>query len=288
MNLKMIGLCGLVLALASASGANAQYSKTPTGSSDPKWIDPSPAAGSASGSSTTVSTSGLSNWITWNKPECQCAIGGNGAIRSEIYLRAGPSVPVAGAFFGHTLSTGWDIQGGGRTLFFNTEGDAAWTVDISVSNINNIGQHSDKSVTLHHVIVPGPQSIFGGATSQALPSINVTTRSLNRTFFNLGFGREVYLMGMPEEEGMSWRVGFDGGARYGSVKLETHELMHRTDTIAGAFVALHSDVEYPYGCITLLGGFRLEWAYTWMDILQVQNNSDVQDLNILFTAGIRF
>jgi hypothetical protein len=288
MNLKTIGLCSLVLALVSASTAHAQYTKMPAGDAGPTLPEQLPAPYATSPSSTIVSGNGLSSWITYHRPECMGPVGGNGPIRSEIYLRSGVSVPIAGGFFDHTLATGWDIQGGGRTLFFNTDDNAAWTVDLSLSNINNHGQHPDRSATLLNVIVPGPTSIFGGASNVLAPSVKVTTRSLNRTFFNLGFGREWYLYGAPEGDGTSWRVGVDGGGRYGSAKLEIHELKHRTDTIAGAFVSLHSDVEIPYGCIILLAGFRLEWDYTWMDILQIQNNSDLQDLNLLFTAGIRF
>jgi hypothetical protein len=111
---------------------------------------------------------------------------------------------------------------------------------------------------------------------------------LNRTFFNLGGGREYYLFGAPQGDSWTWRAGFDAGGRYGSAKLELHEIRHRTDTIAGIFIALHSDVEIPYGCITLFAGVRLEWDYTWMDILQHQNNSDLQDINLILNTGFRF
>jgi hypothetical protein len=288
MNLKTIGLCGIVLAVLGASAVHAQYSKPPVGDSGTPLIDRPAAFPSGPPDSTMVSTAGLSNWITGIQQECMGPMGGNGPIRSELYLQAGPSVPIGGGFFNDTLKTGWEIQGGGRTLFFNNQGDAAWTVDLSLSNINNTGRNPNESVTLHNVIVAGPPSVFGGSTNISVPSLNVTTRSLNRTFVNLGVGREMYLYGAPDAEGLTWRVGIDGGGRYGSAKLEMHEIVHRTDTIAGMFASLHSDVEIPYGCITLLAGFRIEWDYTWMDILQIQNNSDLQDLNLLFTAGIRF
>ncbi len=288
MNLKTIGLCGMVLALLGASAVQAQYAKPPAGDSGTALLDQPATFPSNPPASTTVSTAGLSSWITWHQPECLGPLGGNGPIRSELFLRAGPSVPIGGGFFPDTLKTGWEIQGGGRTLFFNIQGDAAWTVDLSVSNINNTGRNPNESVTLRDVLVAGPRSQFGGSTNVLAPAVVVTTRSLNRTFVNLGFGRDMYLCGAPDAEGLTWRVGIDGGGRYGSAKLEMHEIIHRTDTIAGMYAALHSDVEIPYGCITLLAGFRVEWDYTWMDILQIQNNSDLQDLNLLFTAGIRF
>jgi hypothetical protein len=288
MNLKIIGLCGMALVWVGASAVHAQYSKPPAGDSATTLTDKPAPFPSNPPDSTLVSTSGLSSWITGNRQECLGPLGGNGPIRSELYLRVGPSVPIGGGFFHDTLKTGWDIQGGGRTLFFNTQGDAAWILDLSISNINNTGRNPNQTATLHNVIVPGPPSFTGGATSIMVPSLDVSTRSLNRTFVNLGFGRDMYLYGAPDAEGLSWRVGVDGGGRYGSAKLETHEIKHRTDTIAGIFASIYSDLEYPYGCITLLAGFRIEWDYTWMDILQHQNNSDLQDLNLLFTAGFRF
>jgi len=152
--------------------------------------------------------------------------------------------------------------------------------------MHNNGQHSDISATLLNTIQQVPTSF--GPIGVRVPSIQVTTRSLNRTFFNLGFGREYYFMGAPQADNWTWRAGFDAGGRYGSTKLEMHEIQHRTDTIAGIFVAAHSDVEIPYGCITLIAGMRLEWDYTWTDVLQSHNNSDVQDINLLFNLGFRF
>ena len=67
----------------------------------------------------------------------------------------------------------------------------------------------------------------------------------------------------------------DAGGRYGSAKIEFHEITHQTSTVGGAFVALHTELEYPCGCCTFLVGFRTEWAYNWMHILQIQNNSDL-------------
>ncbi len=174
--------------------------------------------------------------------------------------------------------------------------------------------------------VPGIRKVHlinpGHATSQqdhlVVPGLPI--EALNRTFVNIALGRDWYLFqpahtylsclgggcggnGCNDCGGLTWRVGIDGGARYGTAKLDLHGIQapnattgtemlvgvrHRTDTIAGAFVAVHSDVEYPCGCCTFQAGIRFEWDYTWMDILQEQNNTDVQDLNLLFTLGARF
>jgi hypothetical protein len=58
--------------------------------------------------------------------------------------------------------------------------------------------------------------------------------------------------------------------------------------MGGAYVAVHSDLEYPCGCCIFQLGFRVEWDYTWTDILQSQNKGDLQDLNFLVNLGVRF
>ena len=117
---------------------------------------------------------------------------------------------------------------------------------------------------------------------------NVSIRELNRTYVNAAFGREWYFYRPPDAWIHCWRIGLSGGGRLGSEKLELNEIAHRTDVIGGMFAGLSSDVEIPCGCCTFLAGMRAEWGYNWADILQHQNSSDLQDVNILFTAGVRF
>jgi hypothetical protein len=292
MNFKTFVLCGLMLAGWGLGSAHAQYSKMPTGDKAPTLgSGPSMADGGASALVPSAQQTGgapmLSDWITYCQKGCRFPLGGDGSIQYELYVQPGIVMPIGGSFFGHTLQDGWEIQGGGRTLFFNPQGDAAWTADVSLSNMHNNGQRADLSATLLNTIQQIPTG-FGSTIGVQVPSIDVTTRSLNRTFFNLGFGREYYFWGAPQADNWTLRAGFDAGGRYGSAKLEMHEIQHRTDSIAGIFVSLHSDLEIPYGCITLIAGMRLEWDYTWTDILQSQNNGDVQDINLLFNAGFRF
>jgi hypothetical protein len=58
--------------------------------------------------------------------------------------------------------------------------------------------------------------------------------------------------------------------------------------IGGVWVALHSLLEVPWGCGWFVAGFRAEWGYTWSDILQSLNNSDLQTINLLGSVGYRF
>ena len=127
------------------------------------------------------------------------------------------------------------------------------------------------------------------------PRVNVTVASLNRTLFNYGVGRDWYLFGGNgncgcdgADKGAAWKVGFDGGGRWGSAKIELHELKHRTDVITAAYAALHTDLEIPWKCCIWTFGLRLEWDYTWMQILQGRNDTHLQDANFLVNFGVRF
>lgn len=285
----------------------------------------------------------LSDWIVGpHGPGCCGPVGGCGPIQEEIYLQSGLDFPFSDGVFGHTLQTGgWVIQGGGRTLFFNPEQDAAWVVDLSISNVHDQARNPTYEIPLTHILVPATPSGTSVATSaivdflpraalnklarekkiknyhgqpillhagagtvpNTIAAEGVSVEDLNRTYFNVGFGRDWYLFGEAPtylnrgcgEDGCGcgcggpvWRVGVDGGGRYGSAKLELNQVRHRTDTIAGMFVGAHSDVEIPCGCCIFQAGVRVEWDYTWMDILQEHNDADVQDINLLFTIGTRF
>jgi hypothetical protein len=248
---------------------------------------------------------GLSSWITYARADCCGPLGGNGPIKDELYLRTGPSLPVAGPIFGHVLTTGWEVQGGGRSLFFNPDMDRAWTIDLSCNSIWNGGQHADRRFPLFILAQPGPNAaVFHASVLGAL-------RELNRTSVNVALGREWYLMGKAASCGCgerTWRVGIDGGAGYGSasasVAVDTipgipavandgtttqiHLLRRSTDTIASTFIGLHTEMEIPCGCCIYQVGFRAEWGYTWSDIFQRQNDSNLMDVNLLVTFGVRF
>jgi hypothetical protein len=211
----------------------------------------------------------LSQWITYTKPDCCGPIGGDGPIFMELYVRSGLTLPVEGDVFGHVLSTGWEIEGGGRSLFFDADAQSAWTVDLSLSTMENHGQRSD-------IVF----SVLGAP---------VTMKALNRTFVSASLGKECYLYGPATACGLKWRAGFDLGGRLGTGRADFNDspFPHRTDVLYGAFVALHTDVECPCGCCTFYYGVRAEWDYTWSDIL-AETNSEMQDVNLLLTAGVRF
>jgi hypothetical protein len=294
MNAKRACLVALVITLAGAGAASAQQYAAGAvpgpGVMQPALL-PAPGAATAKIDGAVPPPTGprLSDYILGTKPDCCGPLGGDGSIGTEIYVRTGLSVPLQSGFFGHTLTDGWSVAGGGRALFFNTDYDAAWTADFGISNVHDNGQHSDRKAFLS-LFFTDPNT---GITSK-VPFI-VTVRSLNLTFANFALGREWYLWapaatcrcGHVGDE-TNWRVGFDAGARWGSAKLELHEIRHRTEVVEGAFIALHSDLEVPYGGWLFVLGGRIEWDNTWMHTLLQDTPENLQSINLLMTAGVRY
>lgn len=248
--------------------------------------DGPPAGPSANGPAT------LSEWIRGQRPWYCCGpLGGNGPVMSEIYMRTGAAFNLGSTgVLGATLQTGWVIEGGGRSLFFNPEQTAAWTLDFGITNIINHGKNPNIMAPIT-VLVPDPNPAGNNPPKTVRFGVDVpgvTIRDLNRTFVNLGAGREWYLSGCANSSGRHWRAGLDVGGRYGTASLQLEELRHRTDVIGGVWAAAHSDLEIPWGCYRFIAGIRLQWAYTWSDILQQQNDADVMDLSLLVNLGVRF
>jgi len=296
MHAKRACLVALVITVVGISAARAQY--TGGGSagamSGPPYALPAPGPVPTAVDAPVPPPTGprLSEYILGTHPDCCGPVGGDGPISTELYVRWGPSVNLMNGYLSKELETGWEVQGGGRALFFNPEGDAAWTADLSISNIWNQGQHSDRKANLQSIIVPDQ---FGTATR--VNNVNVTIRSLNRTYVNAALGREWYLWAPAAncpncgrmQEGPTWRVGIDGGGRWGSEKMQFHELKHRTEVIEGLFASVHTDLEIPCGGWIFVVGGRIEWDYTWMHtILQDFPGQDLQNINVLMTLGVRY
>jgi hypothetical protein len=229
--------------------------------------------GNAVAPSGTAAPFGLSSWITYTRPDCCGPIGGDGPICAELYARTGPSIPAGGHILEKVLDTGWDFTGGGRSLFFNSDRTAAWTVDLGLTYIYNHSKNTPQ-VTINNGL--------------PVTATMVTLRDLQRTFANAAIGREWYLLGAANCGELTWRVGCDFGGRLGTAKMDFAEIRHTTDTIYGYFCGLHTDLEKPFGCCTGQIGFRVEWGQTIMDFLQPFQNSNVQDVDLLLTLGVRF
>jgi hypothetical protein len=291
MNVKHVGLCALVVTWLGASAVRAEDPPAVPGENvvqpvqyrDVETMPPPQEVGAESGPAPVPQ---LSRWMTGPGYDC-CGPFTGRTLGYEVYLRNGVSLPFGNGVIARDLDPGWVIQGGARVLIFNPSKLAAWTADLSVSNIYNHA-HGDNMATLEHIIVPGPSNIFGQSTTMVIPSIDVTFSRYNRTFVNAAFGREWYLWNPANSNGCMWRVGLDAGPRYGTEKLDLNELRHRTHVAGGAFVAVHTDLEWPCGPCIYQVGFRAEWSYTFSEILQDQNDTEVYDALLMLNFGVRF
>jgi hypothetical protein len=341
MSVKSVCLSTLVAALLSVGAARGQvpppntgpygpapgFGQAPFGSPGSVYMQEGPATAPQGGATSIGDTgygvppppqnpqpaAGLSSWITYEGPECCGPMGGNGPIMMEAYGRTGVNFALGAGVFGKALTPGWEVVGGGRTLFFNCDRDAAWTVDVNLSNTFNHTTNNPTEFSLLNIIVPTGTNPLTGQTSTAranyIPGVTTLTRlhptsstnfdfnapgvsvkSLNRTGANVLGGREWYLWGKAGNcESINWRVGADIGGTWGTEKVEIRELRHRTGVYEGLDLALHTDLEFPCqcGCVFFVGA-RLEWDYEWSHVLQMQNNADITDVNLLFTFGARY
>jgi hypothetical protein len=234
--------------------------------------------------------SGLSDWILYRRDCCEGSHGKLTPFYTELYFGSGPSFPIRGtSVFSNELETGWTLMGGARGLLFNEEMTRAWVFDLHIINIHQYAGAHNTAFPL--TVTPNGISITSGVTPSAGGGFepNFRLEDVNRTMVGLGFGREWYLWKPADFDGCMWRIGVDGGGRYGSERLNVvngARSAHTTDVINGAYVAARSDLEMPCGNVMFQAGLRLEWAYTFTDILQ--RPSDVQDLTLLVTVGVRY
>ncbi len=211
----------------------------------------------------------LSNWLTYRDKSYGGELGGPASsptIGTELFVRSGPSLPMGSGVFPMALSTGWMIEGGGRVLFLNPALNGAWVVEASGSNNYNYAP-----VNGHDILV--------GGTS-------VTVHSLNRTFLNVGLGRD-WCLATPMDGFAKWNFGIDAGGRYGTGEVAFYEIPNHSSLLSGAYVAMHTDLQIPYGCFIFEMGLRAEWAYTHSyELLPTPN--DMQDANLLVNFGVRY
>jgi len=217
----------------------------------------------------------LSQWNLYQQCGCCGPIGGAGSIHSELYVRGGLTFPTGGSFFKDRIETGWLVQGGLRSLFFDAADIRAWTVDFSLSYTNNPGT--------------GDQDQF------LQDGILSTVRDLHRSAVTASLGREYYIIGTAHSCDRHWRVGADAGIRWGTTRLDLNTFdvtpvgfRRVNSTHYGPVIAVHSDIECPIGCCTLIGGVRGEWVDVFnKGLVQLQDN-EVMEWNVLLTLGVKY
>jgi hypothetical protein len=234
-----------------------------------------------------------SPWYT-DGPGCGGPIGGHGLVAYDVYWMTGPSLPFGSGAFTDRLHLGWEVAGGGRTLFFNPAGDAAWALDLGLSYTYNRGSNDDFLDVFTRT--PPLTGLNNQVIAQPDQFRTVRIRALHRTSFNFGVGHDWFLWGnaLPGgEEGWNLRAGVDVGGRWGTAHVdmvpfdEPGGYSRRQKVFHGTYIAFHSNCERPFGGWILFAGSRVEWSYDWMDIVPPLKG-DVQNINMLLTAGVRF
>ncbi len=254
--------------------ANQPLFPVPSPTEDQKEIRATKPVGPAA-------SGGLSDWITYQQREPDGMPRRYTPLYTETYLRAGPSIPIGGTTLSNELATGWSVVAGVRALFFNEPHTRAWVADLHIINTH---QYNNGNATAF------PLTIFNGNTRTDL-GVNGTpggtVNASNRTMVGLGAGRQWYLWEPANiAEGTRWRVGFDGGGRYGSHRLDLNEARHLIGVVESMYVGASTDFECPWRSVIFTAGARLEYVYTWSGVLQ--QISDMQDFNIFLTAGLRY
>jgi hypothetical protein len=234
-----------------------------------------------------------SPWFT-DGPGCCGPLGRNGRIGYEIYAYTGPAWSLGEGRFARQLETGWMVGGGGASLFFNTEHDAAWVVDLGLSYQYNRG-------TIDHFqdifLRRAPLQIGNTVIQQPDVLAPTAIRGLHRTNFNFGLGRDWWFWG-PGSTGLAngWnlRLGALLGGRWGTAHVDMipqnpalGDYSRRQGVTHGIFVAPHATVEVPLGTTILFGGLRVEYGYDWMNLIPPQQGN-LHNINLLMTAGLRF
>ncbi|MGL4553289.1 MAG: hypothetical protein ACRC33_19155 [Gemmataceae bacterium] len=223
---------------------------------------------------------GISSWLAYPRsPICCGNVGKDGPIFGEIYTRAGVSQPFGSSRFSTDMNTGFSFTVGSRTLLFNPAADRAWVIDFGISNT---WWSMTDAATFTLLDTPLPNTNLRGTQLVTPVRLHVMT-------FDLSLGQEYYAWGTAACDGTSkCRFGWDAGGRYGSSRLDFRVIQHRTDAVGGAFLAAHTDYECPLGSCMFHAGARVEYGYLFNDLLQRQNDTDVQTVNVLLTAGLRF
>jgi hypothetical protein len=239
-----------------------------------------------------------SPWRMTDAPGCCGPLGLNGPVHYEVYARTGVNLVFGNGPFTDRLNPGWVIAGGGRSLFFNTGMDAAWAIDLGLSYQHNRGELRDPT-NLFIRQNPTQNPVTGQRQDQPDLLLLTRIRALHRTAFNFALGREWFVWGpgVPGcEAGWNLRYGVDVGGRWGTMHVDLRPLAddgsaefyaRRQNVFHGLFLGAHATVEVPMGGWIWFGGLRTQYVYDWSNVVPPLNG-DVQNVDLLLTAGVRF
>jgi hypothetical protein len=235
-----------------------------------------------------------SPWYT-DGPGCCGPVGRNGPVEYELYARTGPNWAFGSGAFTDRLNAGWTVAGGGRSLFYNRTGDAAWAFDIGLSYQYNRGTPNDM-VNLFIRQPPQQNPITGAAEEQPDVLTSTRIRGLHRTAVTFAVGRDWWAWGPGNpgaEAGWNLRYGVDVGGRWGTAHVDLvpendpTQYARRQKVFQGVYLGFHTNFEVPVGGWIWCSGIRAQWGYDWMDIVP-PIKGDVQYVDLLVTTGFRF
>jgi hypothetical protein len=230
--------------------------------------------------------------------------GSTGALTYELMGYNGPSFPVLGGILNNRLTVGWTVGFDSRTLFFNEDHTAAWTLILGYSYTFNKGQ--DEQVNAAEVATARQIQTGVDANFNPIFSRNPIDglapqyiRALHRQSFNFGFGRDWWLNGpgvLGQEPVSNWRYGVDVGGRWGTGHVDMmpqfptdqrSTFFRRGGIYHGVYLSQHLQYERSFGNAILYAGFRTQWGYNFMNMVP-PNDGDLQDFNFTMIYGVRF
>lgn len=221
--------------------------------------------------------------ITTNAPVAGCGlpggdccgpVGGHGPVGQEVYVRIGASFPLGNGLLARALNVGYAAHVGGRALYFDPSGASAWVVDLH-------GFYTYNNANAEDIV-----------TVRGEP---VTVRALHRSGVGAGIGQDYFLAG-PGFVGGLWdanlRYGWDVGGRWGAGHTDFNNpfvpalYRRKYDVFGQPFVGLSATLDVPFGGWTCFVGGRLEWNYTFSDLLPKQGSFHEVVAQLMF--GVRY
>ena len=221
--------------------------------------------------------------ITTNAPVAGCGlpggdccgpVGAHGPVGQEVYVRIGAAFPLGDGFLARALNIGYAVHFGGRAQFFDPSGASAWVVDLH-------GFYTYNNANAEDIV-----------TVRGEP---VTVRALHRSGVGLGLGQDYFLAG-PGFVGGLWdanlRYGWDAGGRWGAGHTDLNNpfvpalYRRKYDVFGQPFIGLNATLDVPFGGWTCFVGGRLEWNYTFSDLLPKQG--DFHEVVAQLTFGVRY
>ncbi len=228
-----------------------------------------------------------------NNANCCGPVGANGPIVYEVYAHTGPNFIIGGGpEFSGAAGFGWRVGGGGRSLFLNTAGDAAW---VAGAGLNYTYNGADQS-RVFDVFARQPRNPQTGALQGPDQLQPFNLRGVTRAGVSYAFGRDWFLNGPATtgtETGWNSRVGFDVGGRYETVRVDLVPIAARDSYFRRVNVAhtvtagAHWTTEVPMGAWIGFTGVRVEYGHMWSNVIPPQDGN-LQDISVLLTLGVRF